>query len=205
MCELHFHAHEIKKSTSVFDKKTGKVLKCSLQYPKLQPEAIPSQFPMCSSYLSKPCGAPRLSKSQMLQQKEESQLAKAIQKSKEMREKEEKDLCKSLNEMCEKLKLKDPWKIVQDEANQFITIFTLHNSDSVGPQVEIGLTIDKDFSLKVYINSVRLHEIGKKVLPFKCDRVSIISDVCDTAILPILRTESLLRMNHQQLSWMHCA
>ena len=75
------------------------MLTCDMKYEyiKLQTESISSEFPNCPAYLSKSLGKPRLSKTKLVQKKEQDQLVGAIQQSKEeMRQREEQDICKSL-------------------------------------------------------------------------------------------------------------
>ena len=79
------------------------MLTCDMKYPKLQTGSIPSQFLNCPAYLSKSFEKLRLSKSEVVQKKEQDQLAGAIQQSKEeMRQREEQDISM-------KLLLKEPW------------------------------------------------------------------------------------------------
>ena len=104
--------------------------------------------------------------------KEQDQLARAIQQTKEeMRQKEEQDIFK-------KLLLKEPWQVIRDDVNQTLTVFTLKNTDVLGPQVQSGKTIKEDMSLNVYINSVKLNRIGDKLLPLKAERISTIEQIC---------------------------
>ena len=155
------------------------MLTCDMKYPKLQTGSIPSQFPNCPVYLSKSFEKPRLSKSKLLQKKEQDQLARAIQQSKEeMRQREEQDICKSLSDISKKLLLKEPWQVIRDDINQTLTAFTLKNTDVLGPQVQSGITIKEDMSLIVYVNSVKLNRIGDKLLPLKAERISTIEQIC---------------------------
>ena len=59
------------------------MLTCDVKYPKLQTGLIPSQFLNYPAYFSKSFEKPRLSKSKLLQKKEQDQVARAIQQSKE--------------------------------------------------------------------------------------------------------------------------
>ena len=115
--------------------------------------------------------------------KEKDQLARAIQQTKEeMRQKEEQDISK-------KLLLKEPWQVIRDDVNQTLTVFTLKNTDVLGPQVQSGKTIKEDMSLNVYINSVKLNRIGDKLLPLKAERISTIEQICkDICKLTLLNT-----------------
>ena len=77
---MQFHAHEILWNTSAFDEKNGKWLSCKLDKPRLVPDAVPSQFPNCPSYLSENKSLKRQSRDDLLKSKEEN-LLKATQKS----------------------------------------------------------------------------------------------------------------------------
>ena len=130
----------------------------------------------------------------MLQKKEQDQLARAIQQSKEeMRQREEQGICKSLSDISKKLSilLKEPWQVIRDDINQTLTVFTLKNTDVLGPQVQSGITIKEDMSLNVYINSVKLNRIVDKLLPLKAGRISTIEQICeDICKLTLLNTAS---------------
>ena len=132
---------------------------------------------------SKSFKKPRLSKSKLLQKKEQDQLARAIQQTKEeMRQREERGISK-------KLLLKEPWQVIRDDVNQILTVFTLKNTDVLGPQVQSEKTIKEDMSLNVYINSVKLNRIGDKLLPLKAEGISTIEQICqDICKLTLLNT-----------------
>ena len=112
----------------------------------------------------------------MLQIKEQDQLAAAIRQSKEeMRQRAEQDISK-------KLLLKEPWQVIRDDVNQTLTVFTLKNTDVLGPQVQSGKKIKEDMSLNVYKNSVKLNRIGNKLLPLKAERISTIEKFAKTSV-----------------------
>ena len=142
------------------------MLSCRLKIPRLHPGAIPSQFPNCPSYLSKPSEMPRPSRNEILQNKEELNLAKALQQSKEeelLREKQ--DLCESFDEIKRELVLELPWRIIFDEKE--IIIYNIHKSDQLGPQIKAAICISEDLFLTVFCNSVKLTKVGKTQLPLK--------------------------------------
>ena len=53
MCELHFVPKDIERDTSYFDERIGTTLTVNLKIPRLRKEAVPSQLPNCSTYLSR--------------------------------------------------------------------------------------------------------------------------------------------------------
>ena len=73
------------------------------------------------------------------------------QSKEEMRQRKEQDICKSLSDISKKLSilLKEPWQVIRDNINQTLTVFTLKNTDVLGPQVQSGITIKKDMSLNL--------------------------------------------------------
>ncbi|GBP97912.1 THAP domain-containing protein 2 [Eumeta japonica] len=54
VCELHFTEKDIRRTSEMYDDRTGKKLVVNLQKPRLVDSAIPSVFPNCPSYLSAP-------------------------------------------------------------------------------------------------------------------------------------------------------
>ncbi|XP_047116800.1 THAP domain-containing protein 2-like [Schistocerca piceifrons] len=54
VCELHFHAHGIERTTSAYDAKTGRLITAPLDRPRLRKGAIPALLPGSPKYLSTP-------------------------------------------------------------------------------------------------------------------------------------------------------
>ena len=133
MCEQHFHESKIIRTASAFDEKSGKTITCNLKTPKLSPDAIPTIFPNCPSYLSQPDSSKRLNRKKVMQSNEEQNTKKGTKKSKK-----ESDLqkangrCSSLMEVVEKLKIEPPWHLIQ-QPNE-IQIRYLQNSEQLVQQ-----------------------------------------------------------------------
>ena len=116
----------------------------------------------------------------MLQKKERQQLANAINQSQEeMRKTQEIGRCGSLKDIIQKINLKYPWKIIESEECSEITIFLLKKSEQLGPQIRAAIVIQNDFSLSVYINSVKVTKIANNELPFKVNQISEIEQICE--------------------------
>ncbi|XP_054922900.1 uncharacterized protein [Dermacentor andersoni] len=53
VCERHFKTEDIVRKTSYIDEATGRTVTASLSHVRLRPDAVPTVFPDCPSYLSR--------------------------------------------------------------------------------------------------------------------------------------------------------
>ncbi|KAH8021743.1 hypothetical protein HPB51_016807 [Rhipicephalus microplus] len=90
VCEKHFHTSDFVTTSTYQDEKTGRVLEVPLQMRRLKPGAIPSLFPNCPSYLSRPTTVVREGPEEKRLRLEGESLQKAIRQSAEAYKEEKK-------------------------------------------------------------------------------------------------------------------
>ena len=73
VCELHFHAHEIKRAGSVLNSTIGETVTYDLEIPRLSPGSLSSKMPNCPEYLSAPAPTVRKSRQIKLQENEQKE------------------------------------------------------------------------------------------------------------------------------------
>lgn len=165
------------RKTTAFDEQSGKLLSCDLKKPKLVPEAIPSLLPNCPAYLSKEAtSSKRLSRESILQNKEQSNLARALEESKKEYETQEAlDQVSSITDIIEKLELNAPWQMFKD-ANG-LSICYVEYSEFSGPRITCSFLVHQDLSLHAYLQSVKV--CGSLPLPERINKLQQIYKVCD--------------------------
>ncbi|XP_075725554.1 uncharacterized protein LOC142767546 isoform X2 [Rhipicephalus microplus] len=91
VCEKHFHTSDFVTTSTYQHEKSGRVLEVPLQLRRLKPGAIPSLFPNCPSYLSRPTTVVRGGPEEKWLRLEGESLQKAIRQSAEAHEEEKKN------------------------------------------------------------------------------------------------------------------
>ena len=149
--------------------------------PRLVPGAIPTQMPNCPDYFSAPTPPVRKSRNEKLEEKENHELAAAIQKSKKELDQQQKlKDCHNLQDIKNKLNLAEPWKLLVNGTN--ITFCTLDSSDDKGPNITKAITIDKNMILNSYIHTERLPSIDKYRFPLKVTSISEIRNISEALV-----------------------
>ena len=169
------------KLDQVFNSKTGETVTYNLDKPRLVPGAIPTQMPNCPDYFSAPTPPVRKSRDEKLEEKENHELAAAIQKiKKELDQQQKLNDCHNLQDIKNKLNLAEPWKLLDNGTN--ITFCTLDSSDDKGPNITKAIIIDKNMVLNSYINTERLPSIDKYRFPLKTTSISEIRNISKTLV-----------------------
>ena len=79
VCELHFHAHKIKRTPSVLNSTTGETVTYDLEIARLIPGSMPLKMPNCPEYLSAATSTVKKSRQIKLQEKEQKIISKCTQ------------------------------------------------------------------------------------------------------------------------------
>lgn len=165
MCEKHFLTSDFVTTSTYRDEKTGRVLEVPLQLRRLKSGAIPSLFPNCPSYLSRPTTVVREGPEEKRLRLEGESLQEAIRQSVEAHEEEKK---KNNISTFEDLLT----ALTSFQTNTFWTKLVTHdkvlflNFDSQeAPTVRFSVTVSADLIVKVFVGDVQLNKLGTLVLP----------------------------------------
>lgn len=175
MCELHFTPADYERDTSYFDERSGRRTTAKLDVPRLKKDAVPSQLPNCPTYLSSAVQkreSPDTRKTRI----EENALGKAIANSILDDDYHRKSrLFSSINELKDKLGFLDTsyWSTVQQDGSLLICRI----DQSPCPKILQSLIIAGNCNIKVFVNDVQVHRLGKYKVP------SAINDINDIDIL----------------------
>lgn len=164
VCEKHFAASDIERSTSAFDEKMGKILSAPLKHPRLKNTAVPTIFPGCAYYLSCQNSSrddPTLKKMKI----EERQMTSALAISEKSFEQYEKDRSFSnfgeLLSTYRKFSYNKLWTVVtKDEALMFLDL----ENDNGTVTLFYAVTINSDLNLTVSYRGLpidKLKNIGE--------------------------------------------
>ncbi|XP_049522585.1 uncharacterized protein LOC119449052 [Dermacentor silvarum] len=165
VCEKHFLTSDFVTTSTYRDEKTGRVLEVPLQLRRLKSGAIPSLFPNCPSYLSRPTTVVREGPEETRLRLEGESLQEAIRQSVEAHEEEKK---KNNISTFEDLLT----ALTSFQTNTFWTKLVTHdkvlflNFDSQeAPTVRFSVTVSADLIVKVFVGDVQLNKLGTLVLP----------------------------------------
>ncbi|KAH8022564.1 hypothetical protein HPB51_025661 [Rhipicephalus microplus] len=165
VCEKHFHTSDFVTTSTYQNKKTGRVLEVSLQLRRRKSGAIPSLFPNCPSYLSRPTTVVREGPEEKRLRLEGESLQKAIRQSAEAHEEEKK---KNNISTFEDLLT----ALTSFQTNTFWTKLVTHDKvlflsfdSQEAPTVRFSVTVSADLIVKVFVGDVQLNKLGTLVLP----------------------------------------
>ncbi|KAH8025593.1 hypothetical protein HPB51_010051 [Rhipicephalus microplus] len=170
VCENHFHTSDFVTTSTYQDEKTGRVLEVPPQLRRLKPGAIPSLFPNCPSYLSRPTTVVREGPEEKRLCLEGESLQMAIRQSAEAhKEEKKKNNISTFEDLLSAL--------TSFQTNTFWTKLVTHdkvlflNFDSQeAPTVRFFVTVSADLIVKVFVGDVQLNKLGTPVLPvYLCD------------------------------------
>lgn len=123
LCEKHFLASDFVRTTSYTDEKTGEVIDVPLKLSRLKPTAIPTVFPNCPKYISRPVPPGREAPLEMKPRLEAESLRKAMELSLAAQEEEDKkNKIGSFQQLCDTLRdftSSEFWTVVRKESRVF--------------------------------------------------------------------------------------
>uniref|UniRef100_A0A090XAW8 Putative secreted protein n=1 Tax=Ixodes ricinus TaxID=34613 RepID=A0A090XAW8_IXORI len=177
VCEEHFLPSDFVRTTTYTDAKTGKVIEVPLQHVRIKPNAIPSVFPNCPSYLSRPQTSTREAPDEKRARQEAASLQKAIQLSKEAKEDDEKrtnissfaDLLQALPSF----KTSGTWTIIKKESEVFFLDLTLQHA----PAVRSSVTVSADLCVRVFFGETRINSLAGVTVPARLHDLRELSTV----------------------------
>ncbi|KAH7932894.1 hypothetical protein HPB49_004666 [Dermacentor silvarum] len=165
VCEKHFLTSDFVTTSTYRDEKTGRVLEVPLQLRRLKSGAIPSLFPNCPSYLSRPTTVVREGPEEKRLRLEGESLQEAIRQSVEAHEEEKK---KNNISTFEDLLT----ALTSFQTNTFWTKLVTHDkvlflnfNSQEAPTVRFSVTVSADLTVKVFVGDVQLNKLGTLVLP----------------------------------------
>ncbi|KAL3208549.1 hypothetical protein MRX96_039010 [Rhipicephalus microplus] len=149
VCELHFREEDIIREASHTDVTTGRTITVPLSHVRLRPDAVPSKFPSCPTYLSRETTRredPDSKRARM----EHAAMQKAIAESEEMFNRaHEEDKVHSLGELIGHLRSKEMkfWNIIEKEERLVI----IHIVDDEAPWLKYSVCVKGDMSVTVHV------------------------------------------------------
>lgn len=177
MCEKHFLPSDFVRAATYTDVKTGKVIEVPLQQVRLRPDAIPSLFPDCPSYLSRPKPPRREAPEAKRARLEAAQLREVIQLSIESQaEEDNRNKLGSFSDLLCALPsfgLSDFWTLVTRESKVFLLDLSLRDAVAVRSSV----TVSADLSVTVFVGDTRIRKIGSVTVPDKLHDLRELKDV----------------------------
>lgn len=147
VCEQHFSKGSIKFFNTYFDEKSGKTVDIPLQRPTLLTGSVPTIFPNCPSYLSKPDNNRKSREAKSIIQ-EEQNLQKALTESIQEYETYKKlTTFKNFDEfkqIFESWILPEKWHKIVSNLNE-VLLFKIRRSP--GPIITYSINIDSELKL----------------------------------------------------------
>ncbi|KAH7974758.1 hypothetical protein HPB49_019200 [Dermacentor silvarum] len=149
VCELHFVDEDIIRDATHTDQATGRVMTVPLSHVRLRPDAVPSEFPNHSSYLSRKA-ARREDPDSKRARIENAALQKAISESNEafIRAREE-DKVNSVSELANHLRSQGMkfWDVI--ERNERLLL--IHIVDDEAPWLKYSVCVKGDLSVTLHV------------------------------------------------------
>lgn len=170
MCEKHFLPSDFATTSTYRDEKTRRLLEVPLQLRRLKPGAIPSLFPNCPAYLSRPTTGGREGPEEKRLRLEGESLQEAIKQSIETHEEEKKknniSPFEALVTSLTNFQINTFWaKLVTHDKVLFLNL-----ASQDAPTVRFAVTVSTDLIVKVFVGDVQLNKLGTLLLPMcLCD------------------------------------
>ncbi|GBP12181.1 hypothetical protein EVAR_6363_1 [Eumeta japonica] len=146
---------DIRRTSEMYDDRTGKKLVVNLQKPRLVDSAIPSVFPNCPSYLSAP-GHSRESLEEKRSRIENKNLELVLRESVRSHiEYEKKYVFKNFSEFLEclsKCEVNKEWTVINKGNIVIFAIISVHTI----PEITASATFDQNLELKLFRNGIEL-------------------------------------------------
>ncbi|XP_035218201.1 uncharacterized protein LOC118191504 [Stegodyphus dumicola] len=193
VCHKHFQPDDLIWETSAFDEKNGKIIKASLQRPKLKEGAFPSIFDGCPSYLSSQAGSSRKSPNEKKMEREANLMMKAIAHSKlSAAEYYKSRTFSDFNELltcCMQYKFSTFWNVVHKD--NILMFLNLKCTDGC-VKLLYAVHITADLLLSVSFQNKLLTHISSKYneLPIKVSNINEIHEILDH--IEMLETKDLM-------------
>lgn len=179
VCEQHFLKEQFITEVSEQDSRTGQIVTIKLMYPRLQSDAIPTKFPGCPEYYSKPLTI-RKSRDAKLRAIDETRFVQALQES----EKEYLCLQNSISyknyeeflNILNTLPIPEGWYNIHDKNKA--TLFKL--TYTPGPAITYAVVINSDLTVNTYLYGRKMSiSINKLKAPFKTCNLNEIRDLLE--------------------------
>lgn len=191
VCSKHFLKQEILWSVTEQDSRTGQIVTMKLKKPRLHSDAIPSQFPNCPHYFSKPSTS-RKSRDEKRVSIDQVNFLKALQESREeyaiyqksISYKNYDDLLTVLNSF----RIPEGWTKTIDKEK--VTIFKL--TYVPGPVVTYAVIINNKLKVETFLYGKEM-SIPNLKTPFTSNNLNEIKDVLQALDEPV--SESLQNNN----------
>lgn len=178
VCELHFQESDFITENVYFDEKTGKRISVPYKFPKLKADSFPTVHMNLPERMSTKI-IKRENPDDRRQRLAEEATAKAIRKSEEEKALEERrKRFNTIQELFEKLIVKDPWIMVR--GGQEVSLHIIDTS--LVPKITHSVTFSTDLLLKVFVNSIEITKVGKYCLPIKVDNVDHVNEILNLTL-----------------------
>nr|XP_054930979.1 uncharacterized protein LOC129386795 [Dermacentor andersoni] len=170
LCEKHFLPTDYLKTTSYTDVKTGKVVEVATKNIRLKKTAVPSLFPNCPAYLSRPQACVREAPGAKRASLEATYLQTAIMLSQQTQAEEDaKNVVGSFADLLKALpsfQSSDFWTVL----NKCSKVFFLDLSLKFAPAVRTSVIVSTDLRVEVFFGETRVRKCGDVLVPEKlCD------------------------------------
>ncbi|XP_072142405.1 uncharacterized protein [Dermacentor andersoni] len=170
LCEKHFLPSDYLKTTSYTDVKTGKVVEVAMKNMRLKKTVVPSLFPNCPAYLSRPQVCVREAPAAKRARLEATYLQKAIMLSQQTQAEEDaRNLVGSFADLLKALpsfQCSDFWTVL----NKGSKVFFLDLSLQSAPAVRTSVIVSTDLRVEVFFGETGVRKCGDVLVPEKlCD------------------------------------
>nr|XP_054933828.1 uncharacterized protein LOC129387969 [Dermacentor andersoni] len=170
LCEKHFLPSDYLKTTSYTDVKTGKVVEVAMKNMRLKKTAVPSLFPNCPAYLSRPQVCVREAPAAKRARLEATYLQKAIMLSQQTQAEEDaENLVNSFADLLKALpsfRCSDFWTVLNKGSKVFFFDLSLQSA----PAVRTSVIVSTDLRVEVFFGETGVRKCGDVLVPEKlCD------------------------------------
>ncbi|XP_065298429.1 uncharacterized protein [Dermacentor albipictus] len=158
VCELHFIEADIVREVSHIDDLTGNTVTAPLSRLRLRPGAVPSKFPECPSYLSKPITSREHPDSKRMRLQAAS-LKKACEASAEaFRKEKEADKILNLEDLMQFITSKNStfWHAIERKER----LILLHITEDDAPCIKYSIAVKADLGMTVYFARTPITKVG---------------------------------------------
>ncbi|KAG0439157.1 hypothetical protein HPB47_016738 [Ixodes persulcatus] len=162
VCELHFGHEDIIREASHTDESTGRTITVPLSHVRLRPDAVPSKFPSCPTYLSREATRredPDSKRARM----EHAAMQKAVAESEEtFNRAHEEDKVHSLGELIGHLRSKEMkfWNIIEKDERPVI----IHIVDDETPWLKYSVCVKGDMSVTLHVMKTAVKKLGANLV-----------------------------------------
>ena len=183
---MHFLDSDIQKESKYFDEKEGRLLTAPLKKFKLKPFAIPSIFPNCPQYLSKPCVA-RETPEEKRQRIENENISRCIQESIKSHEAYRKTFhYSSLMELLNLLKgkaLPAGWTYINENSK----VVFLYLKYSPAPEICASLSVTQNLECTFHMNKTEVKSLNNINFPKSVNDVNELMSILEKLSPPQLK------------------